>query len=268
VINEEAAAIAVTAPYGTNRNGLKPTVIHTGSSVDPASVAAKDFSSPVVCTVTATHTVSTKTTTFTVSVQNNIATPETFTVSGYSLNPAFSPGISGNTHSFTLSVPYAVTSVNLVAAVTANSYGTITAGSGNMPISLATGSGSATIQVTSEDGAKVTTYTLTVTRQGQWNIEISFSGLPMDESTSLSGTASTLDWSDNTAMTVSVPAGNFGGAAYQWYKDGVIWAGKTGSSNTVRARDFSIAMGHQLSVKITTSGGVVWTKSLTFDVVN
>jgi hypothetical protein len=69
-------------------------------------------------------------------------------------------------------------------------------------------------------------------------------------------------------MAVSVPTATFCGATYQWYKDGVLWAGKTANSISVTAREFSVAMGHQLSVKITTIAGVVWTKSLVFDVTN
>jgi hypothetical protein len=76
---------------------------------------------------------------------------------------------------------------------------------------------------------------------------------------------SVLDWSNKTSMTVKVPADSFPGASFQWYKDGTPWIGKTDRSITVTARDFTVATGHQLTLKITYNGKV-WSKSLTFDV--
>jgi hypothetical protein len=52
-INEEAKTISVTVPYGTDRNGLVPTIIHTGANISPASGAVQNFNSPVQYTVSA-----------------------------------------------------------------------------------------------------------------------------------------------------------------------------------------------------------------------
>jgi len=46
-------AIALTVPYGTNLTALVPTIVHTGSSVSPASGVAQNFTDPVIYTVTA-----------------------------------------------------------------------------------------------------------------------------------------------------------------------------------------------------------------------
>jgi bacillolysin len=55
VVNEGAKTVALTVPYGTNPNGLVPTITHTGASVNPASGAAQNFTNPVTYTVTAAN---------------------------------------------------------------------------------------------------------------------------------------------------------------------------------------------------------------------
>jgi hypothetical protein len=45
--------ITVTVPYGTDLTALAPAVTHSGTSIDPASGTAKDFTSPQTYTVTA-----------------------------------------------------------------------------------------------------------------------------------------------------------------------------------------------------------------------
>jgi hypothetical protein len=60
-------AIAVTVPYGTSVTSLSPTITHTGASISPVSGEARDFTSPVIYTVTAADS-STATYTVTVTV--------------------------------------------------------------------------------------------------------------------------------------------------------------------------------------------------------
>jgi len=55
-IDEGAKTIALTVPFGTNVNALVPTIVHTGKSVSPASGEEKDFTSPVIYSVTADDT--------------------------------------------------------------------------------------------------------------------------------------------------------------------------------------------------------------------
>jgi hypothetical protein len=53
-INGAAKTVAVTVPYGTERNGLAPAIsVSPGAGISPASGAARDFSGPVTYTVTA-----------------------------------------------------------------------------------------------------------------------------------------------------------------------------------------------------------------------
>jgi len=53
VIDEGAKTITLTVPFGTDVTALVPTIVHTGTSVSPASGAAQDFTSSVTYTVTA-----------------------------------------------------------------------------------------------------------------------------------------------------------------------------------------------------------------------
>ena len=48
-----ADSVVITLPYGTAITALKPVVVHTGISVNPASGTARNFSAPVTYTVTA-----------------------------------------------------------------------------------------------------------------------------------------------------------------------------------------------------------------------
>jgi len=85
VINEGAKTIALTVPFGTDVTALVPTIIYTGVSVSPASVAAQDFTSSVDYTVTAedtstqaylvTVTVAAPVITTTSTIANGAATP-------------------------------------------------------------------------------------------------------------------------------------------------------------------------------------------------
>ena len=64
--------ITVTLPYGTSVTSLTPTIVHTGSSVSPASGVAHNFTSPQTYTVTAADG-TTKDYTVTVTVSANSA---------------------------------------------------------------------------------------------------------------------------------------------------------------------------------------------------
>ena len=49
----DGLSITVNVPFGTERNGLVPTIIHNGVSIDPESGVAQDFTVAVTYTVTA-----------------------------------------------------------------------------------------------------------------------------------------------------------------------------------------------------------------------
>ncbi|WP_199271495.1 DUF5018 domain-containing protein [Cellulophaga sp. L1A9] len=53
IVNNPATAFTITLPAGTDVTALSPSITHTGASINPASGAAQDFTSPVSYTVTA-----------------------------------------------------------------------------------------------------------------------------------------------------------------------------------------------------------------------
>jgi 6-phosphogluconolactonase len=82
--------ITLTVPCGTDLSSLTPTIVITGVSVDPASGAAQDFTSPVVYTVTAADA-TTKDYTVTVSLSLCVAYVTNSTsdnVSAYTIDDA------------------------------------------------------------------------------------------------------------------------------------------------------------------------------------
>ncbi|MFC4305189.1 beta strand repeat-containing protein, partial [Cohnella boryungensis] len=52
-VNEGNHTISVTVPYGTNVTALTPTITHTGASISPNNGATRNFTNPVIYTVTA-----------------------------------------------------------------------------------------------------------------------------------------------------------------------------------------------------------------------
>ena len=80
-ISETSHTIAVTVPSGTNVSALVPTITHTGASIDPATGVARDFTNPVVYTVTAADT-STQDYTVTVTVTPWTACGDVLTYAG------------------------------------------------------------------------------------------------------------------------------------------------------------------------------------------
>ena len=102
--------IAVTVPYGTDPSSLTPTITHTGASVNPASGAPHDFSTPQIYTVTAANS-TTKDYTVTVTVALNPAKDIT----------AFSIlGIAGTigTDTIAVTVPYGTDPSSLTPTIT------------------------------------------------------------------------------------------------------------------------------------------------------
>jgi uncharacterized repeat protein (TIGR02543 family) len=100
---------------------------------------------------------------------------------------------------------------------------------------------------------------------GQGSITVSFSGLPQDETTNLSGTTETLSWMNGT-LNVSVPTASFTGASYQWYLDNAALSGATVSSLSKPGSDFTLGR-HEITVRIITTDNKVYSKTLRFTVV-
>ena len=80
-ISEPSHTVAVTVPSGTDVSALVPTITHTGASIDPATGVARDFTNPVVYTVTAADT-STQDYTVTVTVAPWTACGDVLTYAG------------------------------------------------------------------------------------------------------------------------------------------------------------------------------------------
>jgi hypothetical protein len=91
-------------------------------------------------------------------------------------------------------------------------------------------------------------------------VEVRFTGLPADETITLSGVQD-LSWVANTALNTSV-GGTF--SSYRWALDGAVIPGQTGSSLTLEAGDLLIKR-HTLTV-LATKNGVEYAKNVTFTV--
>ena len=108
-VTDATHTIAITVPTGTNVTGLAPGIVHTGASVSPDSGVAKDFTSPVIYTVTAADG-STQAYTVTVTIQAGAWTNYTTTnglgdnivrgvyVSGSNIYAATDNGLSVSTN--------------------------------------------------------------------------------------------------------------------------------------------------------------------------
>jgi uncharacterized repeat protein (TIGR02543 family) len=127
---------------------------------------------------------------------------------------------------------------------------------------------------TAATGGSVVSWPLTVSENitvyarwilvGQGSIKVSFSGMPQDETTSLTGMSGTLLWTTGT-LNISVPSANFPGATYQWYLDGSPLNGETGYSLNKPGSDFTLGQ-HAVAVQIQTADHTVYSKSVRFTV--
>jgi hypothetical protein len=91
--------------------------------------------------------------------------------------------------------------------------------------------------------------TVSVAHWATATVTANFSGLPQDETITLTGTEN-LSWSANTTLSVSVSE-TFTG--YQWYLDGTALTGATTGSLTMYAEDLSLKK-HTLTVYVTKGG--------------
>jgi ribosomal protein L13E/preprotein translocase subunit SecB len=118
IINEGAKIISVTVPYGTDRNGLVPSINHTGTSISPASGAGQDFSSPVYYTVSAGNG-TTAVYTVTVTVAGGSSSSSAKAITGFSFADL---GVWGSIDEYvktiSVTVPYGTNVYNLVPAIT------------------------------------------------------------------------------------------------------------------------------------------------------
>lgn len=113
VIDESNHLVSVTVPYGTNVSSLIPTISHTGATISPASGLARNFSNPVLYTVTAADG-STQIYSVSVAVAPNAAKAITSFVFG---SLSASGTITESNHSIAVTVPYGTNLNSLVPTI-------------------------------------------------------------------------------------------------------------------------------------------------------
>ncbi len=112
-ITEASHTIALTVPHGTNVSALVPTITITGASVSPASGAARDFTDPLIYTVTAADA---STQDYVVTV--TVAAEWEKAITGFSfqgLAPPVIGVINEAAHTIALTVPFGTNLNGLVA---------------------------------------------------------------------------------------------------------------------------------------------------------
>ena len=133
--------------------------------------------------------------------QSNDATLASLSLSSGSLRPSLSPSFATGTFSYTATVGNSVSSVNVIPIPNEfNATMTFNGGSNNS-VALAVGNNPVAIQVTSQDGTSVVTYTVTITRQSN---DASLSALTLSSGSLSPGFASgTLAYTASVANSVS-----------------------------------------------------------------
>jgi hypothetical protein len=118
--------IIVEAPHGTDLTAMTATVIHSGTSVSPASGEAHDFNSPVTYRITASNGTSK---TYTVTV--NVAPANAKTIRSFNVSSPTNMGglINEGDHTILLNVPYG-TDLTAITPVITHSGVSITPASG------------------------------------------------------------------------------------------------------------------------------------------
>jgi uncharacterized delta-60 repeat protein len=201
----------VSVPYATASLRVTPTVGDALATVkvNGSTVSSSSASGPVSLSVgpnTITVVVTAEdgtTTTYAITTTRQPASSNS-SLSGLSLSTgALSPSFSSGTTSYTVSVPYATTSLSVtptvgdaLATVKVNG-STVSYGSASGPVSLSVGSNTITVVVTAQDGT-TTTYAITTTRR--MSNDSLLAGLSLSTSV-LSPSFS----SGTTSYTVSVP---------------------------------------------------------------
>jgi hypothetical protein len=169
----------------------------TCSSLDSTSRGSK----------TITVTVSGKTTTFNVTVKNNINTLSSLAVSGYSLDPAFSAA----TENYTVTIPYGTAGPLTLTAALTDSYASFATGSSasqsiaiNTTAAPGADCGSQTVTVEPDyDSGAAKTYTVTVKYGDGINVNgITNAGIPV---ITFSGSPAAI--APNGSVTISLSSG-------------------------------------------------------------
>ncbi|GHV95976.1 hypothetical protein AGMMS50293_22960 [Spirochaetia bacterium] len=144
-INVFAAAADTKAAITRPDN---PNALSVGANTIPVTVTAEDGTTVKTYTITVTR-----------EAKSDNANLSTLALSAGTLSPTFAPG----TTSYTATVPYSVSTVNVLAFTEdGNAWWDQTPD--NYPVSLNVGSNPITVKVTAENGTAIKTYTINVTR--------------------------------------------------------------------------------------------------------
>ncbi|MFA6270225.1 MAG: Ig-like domain-containing protein [Candidatus Paceibacterota bacterium] len=149
IINEEDHTVNLTMPYGTDKTNLIPNIVIDGSSIDPNTGVAQDFTNPIIYKVTAADT-----TTQDYIVTINVAANSAKDIVSFSF-PEGNGVITGT--NIAVTVPFGTDITDLVPTIVLSG-GTIS------PLSEVAQNftNSVTYTVTASDGL-TKTYTVTVT---------------------------------------------------------------------------------------------------------
>ncbi len=159
-INEGAKTVTLTVPYGTSLTNLVPTIVYTGSSIDPASGAAHTFTDGVAETYTVTAEDAT-TQAYQVTVNVTPASSATTITSFDFASPAVTGTVDNTAHTVALTVPYGTDVTYLTPTIVLATGATISPDTG-----VATDFTSpVTYTVTAQDGTTEQIYTVTVTSE-------------------------------------------------------------------------------------------------------
>ena len=116
-INESAHTISLTMPVGTNVTALVPTITITGTSVNPASGVAQNFTNPVNYTVTAADA---STQVYVVTITISVSTKDIASFSFDNLNPAVHGTINNSAQTIAIAVPFGTNVTALVPTIVYN----------------------------------------------------------------------------------------------------------------------------------------------------
>jgi hypothetical protein len=246
--NSPAQTVAWTVE-GTTNTGT--TITNAGVLTVAADEAAETL------TVRATSTFDTsKSGTATVTV----VVP---TVSSVVVSPATVSIAKGGSRTFAATVEGTYSPAQTVAWTvegTTNTGTAITA-AGVLTVAADETAETLTVRATSTfDTGKSGTAAVMIVEFGTPTVSVQFSGLPEDETITLTGPDSTLSFSANTTITVSV-AETFD--TYRWALDGEVLSGETDYTLTRNAKSLLIK-NHSLTVYVTTSDGVEYSKRVSF----
>jgi hypothetical protein len=97
---------------------------------------------------------------------------------------------------------------------------------------------------------------------GTGSVTVTFSGLPQDETSTVSGGTGTISWTANTTITFTV-SGTF--TAYAWVVDGQSVTGAITGTLTLHAQNYSVGT-HTVTAKVTTQNEITWSKQARFSI--